>query len=160
MFSEPASWPALRLSPRARAQRPLPSMMMARWFGTTAAEDVAASASAGVAVITGAPVGGGDGCCASNLHQLLFLLVAELLDLGDRTVGQLLELFLGSPLLVRRDFFVPLHPLELVRSVAADVPHGDAALHHLDELIAALLGERRDRQADEAAVVGRVDTEV
>ena len=55
--------------------------------------------------------------------------------------------------------------LEVLDRVAADVPDRDAALlghvpHELDELLAPLLGELRDRQADELAVVRRRQAEI
>ena len=55
--------------------------------------------------------------------------------------------------------------LEVLARVAAEVAHGDAAvlghvLDDLDVLLAALLGERREVEPDDRAVVARVDAEV
>ena len=67
---------------------------------------------------------------------------------------------LRRALLVVADVAVLDELLEVPHHVAADVAHRDAALlrhraHDLDELLAPLLGQLRDRQADELAVVRR-----
>jgi hypothetical protein len=80
-------------------------------------------------------------------------------------VGELLRPLLGPPLLVVAHVAVADEILQMVHDVAADVPHRDAALlgqvaHDLDELLAPLLGELRDRQADDLAVVRRRQAEL
>ncbi len=55
--------------------------------------------------------------------------------------------------------------LEMLDRVAAHVAHGDASLlghlpHELDELLAPLLGQLRDRQPDQLAVVRRRQAEI
>ena len=82
----------------------------------------------------------------------------DLVDLRDVLVGELLKLLLGSLQLIFRDRALALKLLQLVLRVAADVPDGNASLlgamvDLLDELLAALLGERREGEADHAAVV-------
>ena len=69
-----------------------------------------------------------------------------LVDLGDDLVRELLELLLGPVELVLGDVAVLLERLELLAGVAADVAHRDPALlgpvlHHLHQLLAAVLGE-------------------
>ncbi len=85
-----------------------------------------------------------------DLHDLGFLALEGLVDLGDVRVGRLLDLALGAPDLVLRGLAFLAEPLELVVRVAADVADRDAGLlgvvlAQLDELLAALLGERRER---------------
>ena len=80
--------------------------------------------------------------------------------LCDVLVGELLDALLGAALLVVADVAVVDELLQVVHHVAADVAHGDAALlgqvaDDLDELLAPLLGQLRDRQADDLAVVRR-----
>mgnify|MGYP003295068779 CR=1 FL=1 len=83
----------------------------------------------------------------------------------EHIVGELLEVFLGDLIVILGDLGVLLHLLELLDRVAADVADGDLAalgilVDLLDELLAALLGELREVQADRLTVVLRVDAEV
>ena len=73
-------------------------------------------------------------------------MLEQLVDLGDDLVGVLLELLLGPVEVVLAELAVLLERLELVAGLAADVAHRDPALlgpvlHHLHQLLAALLGE-------------------
>jgi hypothetical protein len=77
----------------------------------------------------------------------------------DVVVGELLDAVLGAVLLVAPHLALVDELLQVVNRVAAHVAHGDPPLlrhvaHDLDELLAALLGELRDREADQLAVVG------
>src|SRR3954447_16752647 len=126
--SAPARWPSTTGSPRACAQRPLPSVMMATYCAGT-----------------------------SDLEDLGFLGLQQLVELRDLLVGELLELRLGAVLLVRAGLPGLLELAQVVHAVAADVADRDAAVlgdvsHHLDELLAALLRELGDREADDLAV--------
>src|SRR4051794_28089441 len=94
----------------------------------------------------------------SNFHDLGFFAVQELVDVLRVLVGELLEAVLAAVLVVCADVAVVDQLLQVVHAVAADVADGDAAFlgempHDLDELLAAFLGQLRDRQADELAVV-------
>ena len=96
----------------------------------------------------------------SDLHDLLFLLLQEIVDPVDVLVGQLLEPVLRTPFLVVANVTVAHQLLQVVHAVPPDVAYGDPAFlgevpHDLDELLAPLLGQLRDRQADELAVVRR-----
>src|SRR5689334_9131780 len=71
--SAPRLWPAMRGRPRAFAQRPLPSMMIATWTG---AFSVPAVDSASM---------------CSDLQDFLFLRRECVVDLLDVLVGQLLH---------------------------------------------------------------------
>src|SRR5439155_21341227 len=86
----------------------------------------------------------------SDLQELFLLVAEDLLHLGDELVGELLQFLLGTAQVIFGDGVVMLKSLQLLLRVAADVPHGDAALlrtlpDDLDEVPAALLGERRER---------------
>ena len=80
-------------------------------------------------------------------------------------VGELLDMLLGPVLLVAADLSLVDELLEVVHDVAADVPDRDLALlghvaDDLDELLAPLLRQLGDRQADQLAVVRRGQPEV
>src|SRR3984957_3724248 len=81
-----ARCPAGRGMPRDRAQRPLPSMMIATCCGESAIE---CAENAGLA--------------GSDLHQLLFLLRHGVIDLGHVLVGELLHVLLGAAVIVLGD---------------------------------------------------------
>src|SRR5690625_8038328 len=91
MASTPALCPALLRSPLARAQRLLPSMMMATWRGTKVPCRVGARRES-------------DMMAGSDFHQIRFLGGERLIHPGDVAIGDLLDLFLGSALLVLADF--------------------------------------------------------
>ena len=78
----------------------------------------------------------------------------------DVLVGDLLHFVEAAPLVVFGDLVVLEQLLQPVVGVAADLADAVAAffgvlVHELRELLAALLGQRRDRDADDLAVVGR-----
>src|SRR5919197_1658298 len=94
----------------------------------------------------------------SDFHDLGFLVLQELVDRLRVLVGELLHLVLGAPLLVVADLAVPDELLEVPHDVSAHVPDRHLAVlgvapHELDELLAPLLGELRDREADHLPVV-------
>ena len=104
----------------------------------------------------------GDGL---NLHELLILLGAHFVDLLDVFIGELLNVLFGLLLVVFGQFALLLGLLDEVNSIAADITDGDlrvlAVLFDLlGELFSALLGQLREDEADDAAVVLRVDAEV
>src|SRR5688572_8403542 len=89
----------------------------------------------------------------------------HLVDLGHRSVGELLHLVLRATLLVLGYQLVLQQLLQVLIGVAAQVAHryfGLFALvtHDLGELLAALLGQRRHRHAQQVALRGRVEAEV
>src|SRR5512135_929596 len=140
----PALWPTCRGIARREAQRPLPSMMTATWRG-----------------VPGARVGG----CAtgSDLHQFLFFLRDDVVHLGHVLVGELLDVVVGTAVVVLGDHLLLEHLLELLHHVAAHVADRDTRVlalvaHDLAELAAALLGECRQRHADHVARGGRVQS--
>src|SRR5262249_37940509 len=135
--SAPASCPATTGSPRRRAQRPLPSVMIAT---------LRAAARSGTRATY------------LNLEDLFFLVLEDLVELADADVGDFLELppravFFAIPRLARL-----LQLPQVVHHVAADVAHRDPAVlgdvaDDLDQLLAPLLGQLGDTETDEVAVV-------
>src|SRR5574341_434045 len=102
---------------------------------------------------------------SSDLHHFLLLRRDDLLDLLDPVVGLLLHLLEGLLGVVLGDLTVLLRRLDQLLGVAPLVPDGDLELlalplHLLHDLPAALLGERRDRDADEILVALGVVAEV
>src|SRR5215813_8269866 len=101
----------------------------------------------------------------SDLHHLFLLLRDDLVDLRDSGVGLLLDPVAGALVLVLGDLLVLEQGLELLVRVATLVANGDLVLlalglHLLGDLLAPLLGERRDGQADYLAIVHRGETQV
>src|SRR3989304_2907443 len=80
-FSVPARCPARRGSPRLRAQRPLPSMIMAMCCGTCSGK---------VSFFCCSAIG------ALDLHDLLFFSFPDGIDLVNKFVVQLLNVVLGA----------------------------------------------------------------
>src|SRR5690606_17725485 len=138
----PARWPTTRGRRRRSAQRPLPSMMMARWRGTVGL------AGADMAVMRMAD--------RSDRHQFLFLRLDHLVDVLDRLVGDLLDLVLGAAHVVLGDLLFLQQVLDLLVGVAADVADRDLGVlafagHDLGQLTAALLGQGGQVEADGGA---------
>src|SRR5260370_42703412 len=103
MVSIPALCPMTRGSKRSRAQRLLPSMMIATCSG------------------------GGNWLTSSSwaldLHDLGFLAGGHLVDQTDGAVSDLLQLVAPAPGLVGRDLFLllpPLHAIHLLTPHVAD----------------------------------------
>src|ERR1700710_2842813 len=84
--SAPARCPSITGSPRACAQRPLPSVMIATYLA---------------ALTAGAP--------PSDLEDFRFLALQERVDLGDRLVGLFLQGRLGATLVVLAQFALVFH---------------------------------------------------
>src|SRR5712692_7499999 len=143
----PAACPSGRGSERSRAHRPLPSMMMATWAGTAPWRRIRSRRSSLI---------------PSNFHDLRFFDVNQLIELLDVLVVQLLHVLLRPPLLVLRGVLQLLEPGD---RFGPRVTHGDAALlgelvHHLDQLTAALLRERRQWHPNQVALRSGVQAEV
>src|SRR5215470_2688095 len=86
--STPRRWPSARGRPRAAAQRPLPSMMMATCAG---ASDLSGPSVTGAAAL--------DMQASLDRQNLFFLCRQQLIDLHDRGVGRLLDVS-GKALLI------------------------------------------------------------
>src|SRR5438094_3388187 len=130
----------------------------------------AATMRAATVMLTGAPPGarprGGAGRgLGSDLQELFFLVLGQLVDLLDVLVGGLLDLVEGPLLLVLGDRLVLEQLLETLVGVAplqADrgAPVLGDLVHPLGQLLATFLRVGRDRDAHDLAVVGRVETEL
>src|SRR5216117_4279768 len=142
----PARWPSGRGSRRSRAQRPLPSMMMATWRGTAPLTLTCPRRSSGT----------------SDLHDLGFFGLHRLLDQLEVIVVELLHVLLRVLLVVLGDVLGLLDAGDRLRPRVADghVPVLRELVDDFDQLAAPLLGERRQRNADEVAVVGGVEPQV
>src|SRR5579863_551225 len=156
--SRPALCPAWRTRPRAFAQRPLPSMMMAMWAGI--AWDV-------VLMLGRLPptAGGRDARIRSDLEELRLFRGKDLVYFGDMLVGELLDLVLCATFLILSDLTVLEQRLEFGVGVATHAPHryprGFRLLScHFDYLLATFLGEGRHGHADDVAGGGRHQPEV
>src|SRR5205085_4928907 len=119
----PARWPAAVGRPRRRAQRPLPSMMIA----TVSATSGRSPSGSG---LTRASVRMRDSSFTMplDLHDVGLFALQEVVDLRDVLVGHLLHARLGRPLLVVADVTVLDELLEVAHHVATHVADGDAPL--------------------------------
>src|SRR5213596_1334819 len=142
----PARWPSGRGSRRSRAQRPLPSMMMATWRGTAPLTLTCPRRSSGT----------------SDLHDLGFFGLHRLLDQLQVIVVELLHVLFRVLLVVLGDVLGLLDAGDRLRPRVADghVPVLRELVYDFDQLAAPVLGERRQRNADEVAVVGGVEPQV
>src|SRR4051794_11468162 len=100
-----------------------------------------------------------------DLHQFLLLVTLDLVDVGHEPVGQLLQVLLRPLQGILRDVAVVLKLLELILRVPPNVADRHAPvlgprMDLFDELPPAFLGERREREPDDVAVVVRRDPEV
>src|SRR5690349_11102859 len=147
--SAPRRCPATRGSPRARAQRPLPSMMIATCVGSV--PPPAADRTGSV--------------FWSDIQNVFFLGRDRFVDLLDELVGERLDLLALLTMLVLGDLVAFLVRLERLHAVTAHVAHGDAGLlgvfvRDLDQLLAALFGQRRNRHADGLTFGHRIEAEI
>src|SRR4051812_1457735 len=152
-FRAPARWPAATGSPRRDAQRPLPSRMIATEPATSGR-----SGSGTARMRESVRKRESRLTEASHLHDLGLFALQEFVDLRGVLVGELLHPALGRALLVVADVSVLDELFEMPHHVATHVPHGNPALlghrpHDLDVLLAAFLGQLRDRKTDELGVV-------
>src|SRR3569623_1150558 len=100
-----------------------------------------------------------------ELHDLFLFGLRDVLDLSDVFVGQILDRLLALLALVLGDLLPLLRLLHHLHRVAPRGPHGHARLlgllvDALREVPAALLRQRRDRQAHELAIGDRVDPQI
>src|ERR1700752_2909014 len=107
----------VRGNPRAFAQRPLPSMMMATWRGTAPPSDASP-------ILTAVEIG----WFTSDLHDLFFFGGESVVDLLHVLVGELLHLVMQPAMLVLGDLAVFFLLLQRFHPVAPDVAHGDPRL--------------------------------
>src|SRR6478672_1728199 len=116
----------------------------------------------------GGPAAGGSEVvmvAGSDLEQLGFLVLEQVVDLVGVGLGHRVEALLGPGHVVLADLAVLLELLQALLGRAADVAHRDAAVlglaaRELDVLLATLLGELGEHAAQHLAVVGGVHAEV
>src|SRR3989475_1250510 len=142
----PARCPRGRGRCRSSAQRPLPSMMMATWRGTAPPSRICARRSSPM----------------SDLHDLRLFGFDQLFHELHMVVVELLRVFLGVLLVVLGDVLGLLDPVDRFGAGAAhaDAPFLGELVHDLHQLLAALLREWRQRNADDVAVVRRGEPEI
>src|SRR5579859_3377291 len=102
---------------------------------------------------------------SSDLEQLGFLGLDDVLDGVGVLRGQLVELSLGTMHVVLADLAVLGELVERILRVPSDRADRHLRLFtlvlgDLDQIAAALLGELREHDPDDLPVVGRVDAEV
>src|SRR5262245_6580033 len=158
----PARWPAAIGSPRRRAQRALPSMMIATLRATSGTSGSGAGRTCRSVLIF---VRSDTGLEVLDLHDLGFLVLQQLVDRLRVVIGQLLDAFFRTPLVVVAYLAVLAELLQVLHDVTAHVSHRDLPLlrqlpHDLDELLAPLFVRLRHRQTDHLPVVRRRQAEV
>src|SRR5215204_2465023 len=161
--SIPRRCPSVRGSPRARAQRPFPSMMMATCRGAGSTAPVVSSTGFACAPIeSNVPE-----CVAylSDLLDFLFFGRDELVDELDMVVGEFLDILRRGAGIVLAHLAVLFELLCLIHAVSADVADGDARLlsvfmRELDEFLATLRIQLRNRDAQEGTFHDRVEAEI
>src|SRR6202140_1222179 len=114
--STPRRWPSARGKPRAAAQRPFPSMITATCKGPSVRSGPSVAGAAAVALGQSLSLGRED---------FLFLGRKQLIDLRNRPVGCLLHISGQTFLIVLGNLVVLFKLLDRIKTVAADMPHGD-----------------------------------
>src|SRR5258708_15132917 len=135
--STPRRWPSARGKPRAAAQRPLPSMMIATCKGGS--------------VRSGTSVAGAEALDIDqslNGEDFFFLGRKQLIDFGDRPVGRLLYVIGQTFLIVLGNLVVLLKLLDGIEAIAEDVADRDAPtfrmfVRALHEILAELFLDLR-----------------
>ena len=142
--STPRRWPSPRGKPRAAAQRPLPSMMMATWRGTSKEPPPGRPMAARRSLLDRAGV--------AQTVMISFSLAASSLSTSAIVSSVAFCTSLGLTLVVvLADLVLLLQLLEEVEAVAAHVAHRDPRglgvfVRDLDELLAPLLVELGNAQ--------------
>jgi hypothetical protein len=95
-------------------------------------------------------------------HQIRLFRRENLVDLGDRAVGELLHVGLRVTLVVLGDGMILEELLQSARWHRAVCSHRDARVlglvaHDLDEIAPPLFGERRHRHPDQVAGGRRIE---
>src|SRR5262245_52470396 len=147
-FSTPARWPSKRGRPRAKAQRPLPSMIIATCEGILSGR--------GGEITTSAAIGDDP----SDFLDLGVFARAQLLDLFYVLIGELLQVGFAAFQIVFGDHLLFFKFAQIIVGGAADIPHGDPrffqpVVNDFNQVLAALFGQRWDIQANDFAVVVR-----
>ena len=138
--STPRRCPSARGRPRAAAQRPLPSMMMATCRGMV---------NSPIGTVGGAAF---DISIMTHTVRISFSLPASILSISPIVSSvSLLHLLGGALVVVLADLVILFQLLEHIKPVAPDVAHRDPGglgifVRHLDQVLAPLFVELRDAQ--------------
>src|SRR5579883_1551216 len=147
------------------AQRPLPSMMMARWrtgaFGLEATCDVATVCDC----VFSFPCDEVKSPCSLaklDLHNLVLLGFPDLIHLLDETIGKLLQAIGAALQLVLGNLFLLLTIAQFVVGVTANIADRHLMLIQLlmdglDHFPPPLLIQRRNREANHLAIIVGID---
>src|SRR5882724_5972666 len=160
--SPPRRWPSARGRPRAAAQRPLPSMMIATCKGPPVRSGPSVAGAAAFDIIRSRK---GPGSTALNGEDFLFLRCKQLIDLGNHPVGGLLHIIGEALLIVFGNLVILLEFLDGIETVAADVADRDLGrlgvfMRDFYQFLAALLVELRNSQAKHLPFGGGREAEV
>src|SRR5215213_8439959 len=155
--STPRRWPSTRGRPRAAAQRPFPSMMIATCNGP--------SVRSGPSVAGAAAFGIGQSQGALNGEDFFFFGRKQLIDFRYRPVGRLLHVGRQTLLIVLGDLVILLQFLDRIEAIAPDMPNGNPCcfrvfVRDFHKLLAALLIELRNSQAKHLSFCGRTQAEI
>src|SRR3979490_294405 len=112
--STPRRWPSARGKPRAAAQRPLPSMMIATCKGGSARSGPLVAGAAAFDIDQ-----------SLNREDFFFLGRKQLIDLRNRPVGRLLHIIGQTFLIVLGNLVILLKLLDGIEAVAADMADRD-----------------------------------
>src|ERR1700694_5509569 len=154
--STPRRWPSPRGKPRAAAQRPLPSMIMATCKGPSVRSGPSVAGAAAFDI---------DQSLALNGEDFLFLGRKQLIDLRDRPVGRLLYIIGQTFLIVLGNLVILLKLLDRIEAVAADMPDRNARrfgifMRDFDELLAAVFIEFGNSQPEHLPFGGRAQAKI
>src|SRR5256885_1328262 len=108
----PATWPAERGRCRLRAQRPFPSMMIATWRGS-----VSGPSGTFFAIISSLD----SGPRASDLHDLVLLILERVVNVVDMGVRHLLQFLAQPAVIILADLMVLFALFQELPAVPADV---------------------------------------
>src|ERR1035437_6138856 len=114
--STPRRWPSARGKPRAAAQRPFPSMMIATCKGPSVRSGPS---------VAGAAAFGIDQSLSLNGEDFLFLGRKQLIDFRNRPVGCLLHVSGQTFLIVLGNLVILLQFLDRIEAIAADMADRD-----------------------------------
>src|SRR2546423_4059174 len=154
--STPRRWPSARGRPRAAAQRPFPSMMIATCKGPSGRSGPSVAGAAAFDIKQSLALDGED---------FLFLGRKQLIDLRNHAVGRLLHIIGQTFLIVLGDFVILLKLLDRIQAIAADMPDrytGRLGIFMRDfhELLAALFIEFGNSQAKHLPFSGGTYAEI
>src|SRR5205814_733627 len=136
------------------AQRPFPSMMIATWRGS-----VSGPSGTFFAIISSLD----SGPRASDLHDLVLLILERVVNVVDMGVRHLLQFLAQPAVIILADLMVLFALFQELHAVPADVTYGNPALlgifmRKLDQFLAPLLIQFWDGYAQQLSVNLRIET--